>query len=66
MKRTLLLCAVALLGLCASAQNNTTSSSSMTANPWTENIPYDIAVQGKKQSFVAGDRKSTRLNSSHR
>ena len=54
MKRTLILCTVALLGLCVSAQNNTTSSSSMTANPWTENIPYDIAVQGKKQSFVAG------------
>lgn len=54
MKRTLILCTVALLGLSVSAQNTTTSSSSMTANPWTENIPYDIAVQGKKQSFVAG------------
>ena len=54
MKRTLILCTVALLGLCVSAQNNTTSSSAMTANPWTEHIPYDIAAAGKKQSFVAG------------
>ena len=54
MKRTLILCTVALLGLSVSAQNNTTSSSSMTANPWTENIPYDIISAGKKQSFVAG------------
>ncbi len=54
MKRTLILCTVALLGLSVSAQNNTTSSSAMTANPWTEHIPYDIAADGKKQSFVAG------------
>lgn len=26
----------------------------MTANPWAEHIPYDIAADGKKQSFVAG------------
>ena len=54
MKRTFILCTVALLGLSVSAQNNTTSSSAMTANPWTEHIPYDIAAAGKKQSFVAG------------
>lgn len=38
----------------ATAQSVTTASSSMTASPWTESIPYDITASGKKQSFVAG------------
>lgn len=54
MKRTLTLGIFATILLTATAQNVTTASSSMTANPWTEGIPYDITAEGKKQSFVAG------------
>ena len=54
MKRILSLCLIALMGLYATAQSITTASSSMTASPWTEGIPYDITAEGKKQSFVAG------------
>ena len=54
MKRTLILCTVALLGLCVSAQNTTTSSSSMTASPWAQQVPFDITSQGQKFNFATG------------
>lgn len=53
MKRIITLCATALLCVVTFAQI-TTASSSMTANPWTEGIPYDLTGQGKKHTFVAG------------
>ena len=53
MKRILSLCTAILLCLVATAQV-TTASSTMTANPWTEGIPYDLTGQGKKHTFVAG------------
>ena len=54
MKRILILCSVALLGLCVSAQNTTTSSSSMTASPWAQQVPFDIAADGEKFNFTTG------------
>ena len=54
MKRIISLCTAALLCIATYAQTTTTASSSMTASPWTEGIPYDITAEGKKQSFVAG------------
>lgn len=53
MKRIITLCATALQCVVTFAQI-TTASSSMTANPWTEGIPYDLTGQGKKHTFVAG------------
>ena len=54
MKRFLSLCAVAIIGLCAIAQNVTTASSSMTASPWAVRVPYNIAEEGQKFNFTTG------------
>ena len=54
MKRLLSLCSMALLGLCAIAQNVTTASSTMTARPWAVRVPYDIADEGTKYEFKFG------------
>ena len=54
MKRLITLCATALLCIATFAQTITTASSTMTASPWTEGIPYDLTGQGKKHTFVAG------------
>ena len=35
-------------------QTVTTSSSSMTANPWAQQIPFDVAAEGQKFNFVTG------------
>lgn len=54
MKRTSILFTVALLGLCVSAQNTTTSSSTMTASPWAQQVSFDIAAEGQKFNFTTG------------
>ena len=55
MKRRILLSCIALCGVVLGAiAQTTTASSTMTANPWTEGIPFDITAQGEKHSFVAG------------
>ena len=54
MKRILLLCTMALFGLCGIAQNVSTASSTMTASPWTVRVPYDIADEGTKYEFKFG------------
>lgn len=53
-KKLLLLCIGSCIQLTLFAQTITTASSSMTTNPWTENIPYNITAAGEKKSFVAG------------
>ena len=54
MKRIASLCTMALIGLCAIAQNVQTASSSMTASPWTVRVPYDMAEEGTKYEFKFG------------
>ena len=54
MKRLNLLLAVVLIGLCAVAQNATTSSSSMVTSPWAVSVPYNIADEGPKYEFKFG------------
>ena len=43
-----------LIGLCATAQHVTTSSSSMTTSPWAVSVPYNISDEGTKQEFKFG------------
>ena len=38
----------------ASAQSVTTASSSMTASPWAQQVPFDIAAEGQKFNFATG------------
>ena len=38
----------------ASAQSVTTASSSMTASPWAQQVPFDIAAEGQKFNFTTG------------
>lgn len=38
----------------ASAQSVTTASSSMTASPWAQQVPFDIAAEGQKFTFTTG------------
>ena len=54
MKRifSLLLASCMLIG--ASAQSVTTASSSMTASPWAQQVPFDIAAEGQKFTFTTG------------
>ena len=54
MTRFKLLLAVAMISLCATAQNVTTSSSSMTTSPWAVSVPYNISDEGTKHEFKFG------------
>ena len=54
MTRFKLLLAAALTTLCATAQNMTTSSSSMTTSPWAVSVPYNISDEGTKYEFKFG------------
>lgn len=38
----------------AFAQSVTTASSSMTASPWAQQVPFDIAAEGQKFNFATG------------
>ena len=38
----------------AFAQSVTTASSSMTASPWAQQVPFDIAAEGQKFNFTTG------------
>ena len=54
MKRLNLFIVAILIGLCATAQHVTTSSSSMTTSPWAVSVPYNISDEGTKQEFKFG------------
>ena len=38
----------------AFAQSVTTASSTMTASPWAQQVPFDVAAEGKKFNFTTG------------
>ncbi|MBR5149440.1 MAG: RICIN domain-containing protein [Bacteroidaceae bacterium] len=54
MKRLLIILFASCMLISASAQSVTTASSSMTASPWAQQVPFDIAAEGQKFNFTTG------------
>ena len=54
MKRLLIILFASCMLISASAQSVTTASSSMTASPWAQQVPFDIAAEGQKFNFATG------------
>ncbi len=54
MKRLLIILFASCMLISALAQSVTTASSSMTASPWAQQVPFDIAAEGQKFNFATG------------
>ena len=54
MKKLLTTLFASCMLISASAQSVTTASSSMTASPWAQQVPFDISAEGKKFNFATG------------
>lgn len=54
MKKLLTTLFASCMLISASAQSVTTASSSMTASPWAQHVPFDISAEGQKFNFTTG------------
>ena len=54
MKKLLTTLLASCMLISATAQSVTTASSSMTASPWAQQVPFDIAAEGQKFNFTTG------------
>ena len=54
MKKLLTTLLASCMLISASAQSVTTASSSMTASPWAQQVPFDISAEGQKFNFATG------------
>lgn len=54
MKKLLITLLASCMLISATAQSVTTASSSMTASPWAQQVPFDISAEGQKFNFVTG------------
>lgn len=54
MKKLLTTLLASCMLISATAQSVTTASSSMTASPWAQQVPFDVSAEGQKFNFVTG------------